>query len=125
MPRIFLTNYSGFDFKKAERFGDKFTTLTRGYIDVKSVEQINELVASEIQSASEDDYLLLFGPTILCCIITFLWLKYHPICKTLVWKKSRDSNDGDYEEVILVNFDFDPPTDTQDIPDRIMGGSGD
>lgn len=106
MPNIYISNYAGFDFKKAERFGDKVYNITRGFIDVKSVAQINAMVIDVIKKANKEDYLLLAGPTILNAIIVFLWLKYHGMCKTLVWKRKKDI-DGDYDEVILLDFNFD------------------
>lgn len=110
MPNIFIANYTGFDFGKAEKFGEKTISLTRGYVDVVSVEQINKMVVEKIKSATKEDYLLVAGPTILNCIIVFLWLKYHGMCKTLIWKKKTDAN-GDYEEVILHDFNFEPEID--------------
>jgi hypothetical protein len=110
MPNIFIANYTGFDFEKAEKFGEKIHNLTRGYVDVISVEQINKMVVDKIRNANKEDYLLIAGPTILNCIIVFLWLKYHGICKTLVWKKKNNA-EGDYEEVILHDFNFEPVAD--------------
>lgn len=109
MPNVYITNYTGLDFAKAEKFGERFKNLTRGYFDVKSVSQINDMVVDQIRAADKEDYVLIAGPTILNCIVIFLWIKYHGMCKTLVWKKKKDA-EGDYEEVILHDFTFIPET---------------
>lgn len=98
MKRVFVTNYAGHDFAKAENFGEIYF-LTRGYISLQSLDRVNFLVAKAMHDydITPEDYLLLSGMSIICVMSAVLWYHKFSSCNLLIW----DPPSNTYRELKL------------------------
>lgn len=67
MPKVYITNYCGLDYKKAERFGN-LISVTSGFVDLSDLSKVKENVKENLKDFTSSDYLLFSGPTILCIL---------------------------------------------------------
>lgn len=99
MPKVYVTNFSGYTYDNASVFGEEIIYITNGYVDFKKIEEVTAKVKSFINQATPNDYLLLSGNNLLCCIASHYWLMRHGLCKILHYNKFQDS----YVEYELKN----------------------
>ena len=100
--KVYVTNFSGHDFSKAEKFGE-IAWITRGYVSFHSLDRVKFRICEEVDKSSEDDYLLLSGIPIICVLCATYWLWKHKKCKMLVHDKKKD---GEYRELLISDKNY-------------------
>lgn len=100
-PRVFITNYAGHTYTKAETFG-ALKWLTKGYVSFGSLDRLRaDLAAKIIDMTRPDDFLLLSGNSALCSFAALLWFFHHGQVKLLVHDKK--SIDDSYRVVLFTS----------------------
>lgn len=87
MSKVYVVNHSGYDYSKAQPFGE-VVVMTQGYIDYKKLNVVIQKICSHIDTSTQDDYILLSGNNFLCAIALQRWAAKHGICKILHWHPS-------------------------------------
>lgn len=84
-PRVFVTNYAGHDYTKAEAFG-KVIPLTKGYVSFQSLDRVKFRIAETLleNEATEEDYLLFSGNSYISIVAALVWYAKHKKVKLLV-----------------------------------------
>jgi|GraSoiStandDraft_4_1057263.scaffolds.fasta_scaffold120446_2 hypothetical protein len=100
--RVFVTNFAGHDYTKAERYGE-IVYITKGYVSFFSLDRIKYRVCEALQGSTEDDWLLLSGIPMICVVAACYWLWKHDKVKLLVHDKR---SDGNYRELIISDKNF-------------------
>lgn len=99
---VFITNYAGHDFKKAEKFG-VLRPVTKGYVSFGSLDRLKFDISSTLSESRPDDYLLLSGTAIICVVSAIVWFKKHGSVKLLVL----DKKSGDYRVLVIDSGSLD------------------
>lgn len=96
-PRVFIANYAGHDYTKAEAYGElKF--VTKGFISFQSLDRVKFQVAEGLVGTRSEDWLVLSGTNIVNALAAVLWYVMHGKVKILNYDKST----GSYREIILT-----------------------
>lgn len=96
-PRVFITNYSGHDYTKAESYGE-IRFVTKGFISFQSLDRVRFQVADSLKETRPDDWLLLSGASIVNVLAVVFWLSMHGRVKLLNYDKTEEK----YRELILT-----------------------
>lgn len=88
-PRVFVTNFAGHDYSKAEKFGT-IIPLTRGNLDFGSLDRVKYYLAERIVLSTEDDYVALSGSSFIAAVVCCLWMELHGQVKILNYDKMTD-----------------------------------
>jgi hypothetical protein len=102
MPRVFVTNFAGHDYSKAEKFGE-LNWVTRGYISFHSLDRVKYRICEEVQKSTSEDWLLLSGIPVICVVAALYWYHLHKKVKLLVHDKK---SDGEYRELVVTEKNF-------------------
>ncbi len=100
--KVYITNFAGHDYSKAEKFG-KLTAITTGYVSFHSLDRVKYQVCEAVDKADPEDFLLLSGIPVLCVIAALYWNWKHKKCKLLIHDKKAD---GEYRELIVSDKNF-------------------
>lgn len=85
MAKVYVVNNAGYDYKKAEAFGE-LIYLTQGHVDIhKSYTDLVEKLSNLIKQADTKDFLLLTGNNLLCILAFDIWKTQHGEVKVLHW----------------------------------------
>lgn len=98
-PRVFVTNFAGHDYSKAEKYGE-IVWITRGYISFHSLDRVKYRICEEVDKSNEEDWLLLSGIPVVCVLAALYWQWKHKKVKLLVHDKK---GDGEYRELIVTD----------------------
>lgn len=98
--RVFVTNYAGHDYTKAEKFG-KIIPLTKGYVSFQSLDRVKFKIAENLleHEATSDDYLLFSGNSFISIVAAIVWYTIHKKVKLLVHDTR---NSGEYRESVIT-----------------------
>jgi hypothetical protein len=88
-PVVWLVNEGGHAYTKAERFG-RLLPLTQGNVNHFNLDRLMVSVGPKLQSAHEDDYLLISGSPILNGLIVSMWLAKFQKANLLQWSTRAD-----------------------------------
>lgn len=88
-PVVWLVNEGGHAYTKAERFG-RLLPLTQGNVNHFNLDRLMVSVGPKLQSANEEDYLLISGSPILNGLIVSMWLAKFPKVNLLQWSTRAD-----------------------------------
>lgn len=97
-PCVFITNYAGHDFGKAERYGE-IRWITKGYVSFQSLDRVKFLVTEQVVKSDKEDWLLLAGTPLLSVIAVLIWYAIHKQVKLLVFDRKGEK---DYRELIIT-----------------------
>lgn len=97
MARVFVTNFAGHDYEKAKQFGEIYW-ITKGYVSFQSLDRVKFLITEQIVKSDKDDWLLLSGTPLICCICAIVWFALHKKVKLLVFDQK---GDGQYRQLII------------------------
>jgi hypothetical protein len=101
-PRVFVTNFAGHDYTKAEKYG-KIVWVTRGYVSFHSLDRVKYRVCEEVDKSIAEDWLLLSGIPMICVVAALYWFWKHKKVKLLI----HDKKNGDsYRELIITDKNF-------------------
>lgn len=95
-PRVFVANFAGHDYTKAEQYGE-LVFITKGFISFQSLDRVKYQVALSVAESHSDDWLALSGTNIVNVLAAVLWFSMHRTVKILNF----DKNTGKYREIIL------------------------
>lgn len=98
--KVFVTNFAGHDYTKAERFGD-LVYLTRGYVDFNSLDRLKFRIAERLLDATDEDYLLFSGNSYISIIAAIIWYERFKKVKLLV-HDFRKQGENEYRESIIT-----------------------
>lgn len=101
--RVYITNFAGHDFTKAEKYGE-LVFVTTGYVSFQSLDRIKFEIVESLKTSRPDDWLCLTGVPILQVVSAVVWFHMHNKVNLLVW--DRKKRDG-YRELILTEKNFD------------------
>ena len=71
MARVFITNDTGLDFTKAERYGE-LVRLTSGSVDRFHPDRVEEDIRAALTAFGRDDFLLLTGDTLVNFLVALV-----------------------------------------------------
>lgn len=95
-PVVWVTNWGGHPYEKAERFG-RLIPLTKGSVNPFKLDRIAYGVGMLMQQASEEDFLLISGLPVVVGLIMTMWLAKFKKVKMLQWS----IREQDYEQTTL------------------------
>lgn len=101
-PRVYVTNFAGHDYTKAERYGE-IAYVTKGYVSFHSLDRIKYRICEALQGSDSEDWLLLSGIPMICVVAACYWLWKHKKVKLLIHDKR---SDGDYRELVISDKNF-------------------
>jgi hypothetical protein len=101
-PRVFVTNFAGHDYTKAEKYGE-IVWVTKGYVSFHSLDRVKYRVCEALKDSKPEDWLLLSGIPMICVVAACYWLWNHNKVKLLVHDKR---SDGEYRELIISDKNF-------------------
>jgi hypothetical protein len=84
MPRVFIVNKSGHDYKPAEKWGDLYP-LTEGTVHPLQTDRIRKLIEGALSCSIKQDYLLLSGAPILNALAAVEFYRKHGLVNYLVY----------------------------------------
>ncbi len=93
---VYITNNSGHDFDAARVYGE-FSFLTEGFIPWDKLNLAYRQMAEGLKDSQPDDWLLLTGPTSICCVACAIMGHLHGKINLLVYDKG-----GFYQKHQLV-----------------------
>lgn len=96
VPVVWVTNWGGHPYSKAERFG-RLLALTKGTVNPFKLDRIAYTVGLMLKQADEEDYLLISGLPVVVGVIMAMWLTKFKKVKILQWSIRAQ----DYEAVTL------------------------
>lgn len=95
MPRVFIPNEQAFQTELADiEIRNKITAIgdivfiTKGFVDLTKTPMENTLamMTLKLSEATEEDYLLIGGITILCVLAVISWMHTKPSVNLLLWR---------------------------------------
>ena len=95
-PVVWVTNYGGHPYEKAERFG-RLIPLTKGSVNPFKLDRIAYSVGLLMQEAQEEDFVLISGMPVVVGLIMSMWLAKFRKVKMLQWSIRKQ----DYEHTTL------------------------
>lgn len=91
MAKVYIANNTNHDYSKAEQYG-QLVDVTNGKAPIFKTSLMRTILEEELADFTEDDYLLVSGPAILCIMAsTVLFNKFETV-KFLVF----DAKQQDY-----------------------------
>lgn len=99
MSKVFVTNFAGHDYTKAEKFGE-LIYLTKGFVDFNSLDRIKFRVAEKLLDADDEDYLLFSGNSYISIIAAIIWYERFKRVKLLVHEFR--SSENEYRESVIT-----------------------
>ena len=91
MPKVFIVNNMEHDYSKAKHYGT-LVDATKGRVPIFRTNSVRNMLEECLKDFTEDDYLLLSGPSILCVIASTILFNRHDTVKFLVF----DAKQQDY-----------------------------
>lgn len=73
--------------------------MTSGNINPFNVDRLMVLIAPRLEHATEDDYLLISGPQMLCAVVIAMWLKRFHKANLLQWSTKYSK----YAQILLTD----------------------
>lgn len=98
MSRVFVTNYAGHDYSKAEKFG-VIVPLTKGFVSFQSLDRIKFKLAESLLDSNSDDFLLHSGNGFISIVAAIVWFTKHKKLKLLVHDPK---DEGDYRLAVIT-----------------------
>ncbi len=92
--KVYAVNLNDKDYSGAEEYGD-IIYMTEGVLDLRKAHTYEQKIRNFLKNSTEEDYLLLSGPTLICCLAINVWLDNHKQCKVLYW------SNGKYQEYLV------------------------
>jgi hypothetical protein len=97
MSKVYITNFAGHDHSSAERYGP-FVYITRGNVNLASLDRIKLTIAASIIDSTADDWLLISGNSYVSLAAALIWQAKHKKVKLLIHDSRRR---GEYREVVF------------------------
>lgn len=95
--RAYITNFTVYSYDKAKEFVDEKVYLTRGFIDLHEMDELEERMRSLIDESDAADYMIFSGNNLLCVIAAKIWIKKHGYINVLQW----DAPKGKYNHHVI------------------------
>lgn len=95
--KVFVSNFSGYQYNKAERFGS-IIYMTHGFVPLNDIGEIRQKLQNFIDQSSSSDYLILSGHNLLCALVSILWREKHGFVNILHYDKKLD----DYKHHVIA-----------------------
>lgn len=95
-PVVWVTNWGGHPYSKAERFG-RLVPLTKGTVNPFKLDRIAYGVGRLMEQAHEEDFILISGLPVVVGLIMSMWLTKFKRVKMLQWSIRLQ----DYEQTTL------------------------
>ena len=96
-PKVFVSNFSGYQYDKAEAYGD-LIYMTHGFVPLNDLGEIRKKLVAFIEQSRQEDYLILSGHNLLCALISILWREKHGYVNILHYDKKAD----DYRHHVIT-----------------------
>ena len=84
MAKVFILNNTNHDYSKAERYG-RLVDVTKGKVPIFKTSTVRAMLEEGLVDFTEDDYLLLAGPAILCIMAAIVLYNKFDTVKFLVF----------------------------------------
>lgn len=97
-PVVWVINEGGHDFSSAEQYG-RLVPITSGTINPFNVDRLMVLAAPRLEHATDEDYLLISGPQMLCAVVIAMWLKRFGKANLLQWSTKY----AKYSQILLTD----------------------
>jgi hypothetical protein len=91
MAKVYILNNTNHDYSKAERYG-RLIDVTKGKVPIFKTSTVRAMLEEGLADFTEDDYLLLAGPTILSVMASAILFNKFETVKFLVF----DAKQQDY-----------------------------
>lgn len=91
MAKVYILNNTIHDYSKAKRYG-KLVDVTKGKVPIFKTSTVRAMLEEGLADFTEDDYLLLAGPTILSVMASVILFNKFETVKFLVF----DAKQQDY-----------------------------
>lgn len=91
MAKVYIANNTNHDYSKAEQYGE-LVDVTNGKVPIFKTSIMKVLLEDGLAGFTEDDYLLLAGPAILCVMASTIVFNKFDTVKFLVF----DAKQQDY-----------------------------
>lgn len=99
MSKVFVTNFAGHDYTKAEQYGEIFY-LTRGFVNFNSLDRLKFKIAEALLDATGEDYLLFSGNSFISIVAAIIWYERFKKIKLLV--HDFRSSENEYRETVIT-----------------------
>ena len=91
MAKVYIVNNTNHDYSKAEQYGE-LVDVTKGNVPIFKTSLLKAILEEGLADFTEDDYLLLAGPAILCVMASTVVFSKFETVKFLVF----DAKQQDY-----------------------------
>jgi hypothetical protein len=86
--KVYVVNRGGHDYSPAEKYGE-LHFLSEGAKNILAVDTMYRDFSLTLRTSQPDDYILVTGPTIMCCVAISCFAFLHGRINMLIYKGSK------------------------------------
>ena len=90
MSKVWVVNFAGHDYRKAEKYGE-VVSITAGYVSMGSLDRVLFDVIDKLKKSSAEDWLLPSGLIAVNLVAVAVWLRMHGELRMLLWDRKYDT----------------------------------
>lgn len=85
MPKVFITNFSGYPYEPAKKYGEELIFMTNGFLNLAEIDSIKNKVNEFITQVKPEDYLVLSGNNLIAAHVVVKWIQKIGYINILHW----------------------------------------